>query len=205
MLGVVPEGGDGVAVEIAHHLPVGAERADAAGGAAAGVFRKQVFLAVVDGLLLGRVGVVLRTRVGLGAVETEGIGRAGAVGRVVVRIIDQHVGGDEIVHLRRMRLRNKWNRPRWVGRFRIGSKIMIERAVLVEDDHEMLDRRFRVDFMRVAMIAIAVVLTGEDRNAARDRGRTHRCCRKKPCFHFLAPDLLSQNCDVDLRQISRRR
>jgi hypothetical protein len=60
---------------------------------------------------------------------------------------------------------------------------MIERAVLVEDDHEMLDRRFRVHFMRVAMITITImitvviVLTGEDRNAARNRGRnhTHRC------------------------------
>jgi hypothetical protein len=53
---------------------------------------------------------------------------------------------------------------------------MIERAVLVEDDHQMLDRRFRVYFMRVAMIMVTitvVIIIGEDRDAARDRSRGH--------------------------------
>ncbi len=56
---------------------------------------------------------------------------------------------------------------------------MIEGAVLVEDDDEMLDRRFRVQFMRVAMVTVAImitvviVLTGEHRNAACDRSRNH--------------------------------
>ncbi|MET4151919.1 hypothetical protein ABIC08_003315 [Bradyrhizobium sp. RT9b] len=158
VLGVIPEGGGGVAVEIAHDLTVGAERTGAAGGAAAGEFRKQVFLAVVHGLLLGRVGVVLRARVGLGAVEAERIRRAGAVGRAVVRIVHQQMRVGEIVDLRRMRLRHEGDRARRIGRVRIGREVMIERAVLVEDDHEMLDRRLGVDVMRMTVMITVVIV-----------------------------------------------
>ena len=100
VLGVVPESGDGVAVEIAHHLAVGAESADAAGGAATGEFREQVVLAVVIGLLLGCIAVVLRLRVRLRAVETERVRGTGAVRRVgEVRIVEQQavVVGQEVV------------------------------------------------------------------------------------------------------------
>src|SRR5262249_10199490 len=45
VLSVVPESGDGVAVEITHHLAGGAERASAAIGALAGVRREEVVLA----------------------------------------------------------------------------------------------------------------------------------------------------------------
>jgi len=80
---------------------------------------------------------------------------------------------------------------------------MIEGTVLVEDDHEMLDRRFRGKFMRAAMIAIMtpiimialivlispIVLACEDRNAARNRhrDRNHRCGREKFCSHVCRP------------------
>jgi hypothetical protein len=74
---------------------------------------------------------------------------------------------------------------------------MVERAVLVEDDHEMLDRRFRMNLMRMAMMLVpvtaAVVVTTEivceHRNAARKgrRGRENRSRRQKPGFHFCLP------------------
>ena len=73
---------------------------------------------------------------------------------------------------------------------------MIEGAVLVEDDHEMLDRRFRMNVMRMTVVAIpaAVVIPTEivceNRNAARKgrRGRENRSRRQKFGFHFVCPE-----------------
>ncbi len=59
MLRVIPQRCDGVAVEIAHHQALGVEDASAAGAGRAGVLRKQVHLAAVEGRLLGAVGVIL--------------------------------------------------------------------------------------------------------------------------------------------------
>ena len=77
MLRVLPHRGDGVAVEIAHHLAFGAESAGAARRAPAGIFGEQIGLAAVIGLLLGGIGVVLVGGVGLGAVEAERLGGVG--------------------------------------------------------------------------------------------------------------------------------
>ena len=89
---------DGVAVEIAHHLSLGAERADAARRPLAGIFRKQVGLAAVIGLLFGRVGMVLVGGAGLRAIQPERFGGVGAIGLVgEIGIVGQQVRGDEIV------------------------------------------------------------------------------------------------------------
>src|SRR5262249_23102104 len=87
VLGVVPESGDGVAIEIAHHLTGGAEGARAAARALAGKGREAVHLATVVSRLLSAVAVALVGGVGLGAVETERIGSARAVERIEVRVV----------------------------------------------------------------------------------------------------------------------
>ena len=103
MLRVVPQGGDGVAIEVAHHLAPGAERAGAARGALAGVFREQVgILPPFVGLLLGRVGVVLVGGVGLRAVQAERSARIGAVCRVgELGLLRQQVRVGQVVDPRR--------------------------------------------------------------------------------------------------------
>ncbi|WP_410492410.1 hypothetical protein [Bradyrhizobium diazoefficiens] len=67
---------------------------------------------------------------------------------------------------------------------------MVERAVLVEDDHEMLDRRLGVDVMRmtvtiVIMIAVPTEIVRENRHGACEcrRGRENRGRRQKSGFH----------------------
>lgn len=65
----------------------------AAGAALTHVQRKEVVLAAVIGLLLGRVAVILVGRVGLGAIETERIGSGRAVGRVQVGIVAEQARG----------------------------------------------------------------------------------------------------------------
>jgi len=65
---------------------------------------------------------------------------------------------------------------------------MIERAILVEDDHEMLDRRLRMHVIRMAVIPVEVVLT-EDRRSARNRrrDRENRGRGNKSGFHSYCP------------------
>ena len=87
------------------------------------------------------------------------------------------------------------DRARRIACVRIGREVMIERAVLVEDHHEMLDRRLRMNVMRMTMVAIpaTVVVTteivGENRNAARKcrRSREIRSRRQKFGFHLCLP------------------
>jgi hypothetical protein len=75
---------------------------------------------------------------------------------------------------------------------------MIERAILIEDHHEMLDRRLGVDVVRMtvmivmSVIAIATEIVGEDGKSARERarGRENRSRRQKSRFHFFdAPEM----------------
>src|SRR6185437_10602468 len=66
---------------------LGAESACAAIGAATSIQREEVVLAAIDGLLFGRVGMALVGCVGLGAIEAERVGSAGAVSRIQVGIV----------------------------------------------------------------------------------------------------------------------
>jgi hypothetical protein len=55
----------------------------------------------------------------------------------------------------------------------------------------MLDRRFRMNLMRMAMIAVVITteIFCEHRNATRNgrRGRENRSRRQKSGFHFCVP------------------
>ena len=104
MLSVVPKGGDGVAIVIAHHHALGAEGAGAACGGVARELREQVGCAIVIGLLLRRIGVVLTSRIHLRAIDAERIGGAGAVGGVgeVAVIVEQIRIRGQIVYRRRV-------------------------------------------------------------------------------------------------------
>ena len=84
VLGVVPQAGDGVAVEVAHGeaggvgdgggAGAGGRLATAALSGGADGEREEVHLAAVEGRLLGAVGVVLVGGGRLAHVEAEGIG-----------------------------------------------------------------------------------------------------------------------------------
>src|SRR5205823_10266820 len=66
---------------------------------------------------------------------------------------------DEIVDLRRVLSRHKRRFARKILRLRIGSEIMIERNVLLEDHHQMFDRRRGLDATEI--VAVAVVIFGD--------------------------------------------
>ncbi|OIQ64276.1 hypothetical protein GALL_541740 [mine drainage metagenome] len=168
MLSIVPQAGDRVAVEIAHHLAFGAEGAGAARGASAGKLREEVRRAVVIGLLLGRIGMALIGRVRLCAIEAERIGGVAAVGGVgeVAVIVEQIRIRGQIIHRRRVAVRLEDGLARGIGRIRVGREVVVKRPVLVEDDHEMLDRgRGPRLVLRATMMAVVVVPT-EIRTAA---------------------------------------
>jgi hypothetical protein len=84
MLGVIPHGGDGVAVIIAHDLALGAECAGRTLGSLAGVGGEKVHGEIVVGRLLGGVAVVLRLRGRLGAVEAEGAAASAPLAALVL-------------------------------------------------------------------------------------------------------------------------
>ena len=131
-LRVVPQPGHGVAVVVVHdqagRLVVGGRA-----GTDPGLLHELVHQAAVHGLLLGGVGVVLVAGQGLRRGQPLGIGRVGIVGQ-------QRRG--QAVHARRPRLGVE-GIPVGVGRVRVGGEIVIETDVLLEDHHEMLDRRGR--------------------------------------------------------------
>ena len=139
VLRVVPVGGDGIAVEVAHHRVPRARRRLVA--ELARVERRLrveahelVHEAAVARLLLGGVLVVLIAGVGLGAIDAERLGR--------VRIsLDQR--RREAVDRGRSPPRVKGRLPGRVERRRIGREVGVERVILLEDHHQVLDRRLR--------------------------------------------------------------
>src|SRR6202000_271194 len=139
VVGIVPQGAEGVAVVIAHDLALGAERAAAAGRAVTGVEREQIGRTVVLGLLFRGVAVVLVGGGDLRHVETERVGRAGAVRRVgEVRVVGQQAGGvDGVVVGLRVLLGVEGRLADRVGRVGIGAEIMVERDVLAIDDDQV--------------------------------------------------------------------
>ena len=140
-LRVIPQRGDGVAVVVAHHQSVGTEGAGAADGVVAGMQREEVGLAVVVGLLFRRVAVILAFGIGLGAIQAERIDRVDAIGRVELVGIRKEQAGIQAFDLRRERPGVERRLAVRVGRMRIGGEVVIEGAVLVEDHHQVLDRR----------------------------------------------------------------
>jgi hypothetical protein len=132
---------DGVAVEIAHHLALGGERAGAGRTAFAGEFGEQVRTARIIGLLFGGVGVVLVGGVGLAAIQPERGRGGGAVGGGGVGIARQQPGVGQRVGARRAGGGGEGGLTGDVGGLGVGREIMVERDVLVEQHDEVLDRR----------------------------------------------------------------
>ena len=140
VLGVVPQPGDGVAVVVVHDDAGRAEYSPGAGaGARLGVLDELVHLPVVHGLLLRRVAVVLvgGERLGVGQplrVVLVGVVRQQRADRAALRDL-----GVQAVHGRRARLGGERGAVR-VRRVRVGAEVVVERHVLVEDHHDVLDR-----------------------------------------------------------------
>ena len=145
VLGVVPQPGDGVAVEVVHDDAGRAVLDAAAGGRGRvlGLLDEHVHLAVVLRQLLRRVAVVL--------VRGERLGVAQPLRVVLVRVVrqqraDRPALGDlrvEAVDRRRALLGGEGGAVR-VRRVRVGAEVVVERLVLVEDHHDVLDRRRRL-------------------------------------------------------------
>ena len=145
VLGVVPQRGHGVAVEVVHD-DAGRAVLDAAAvgrGRGLGLLDEHVHLPVVLGLLLRRVAVVL-----VGG-ERLGVGQPLRV--VLVRVVrqqraDRAALGDlrvEAVDGRGALLSGERGAVR-VRRVRVGAEVVVERHVLVEDHHDVLDRGRRL-------------------------------------------------------------
>src|SRR6266478_5754262 len=76
---------------------------------------------------------------GLRTIEAERVGRAGAVGRVEIRIIVEEVSG-EAVDAGSVRGGREGRFARRVGRLGISTKIMVKGFILPEDHDDVLDR-----------------------------------------------------------------
>src|SRR5207244_4160405 len=97
----------------------------------AGVLDELVHQAAVGGLLLGRVVVVLVAGQGLGSVEP-------------LRVAQVGVGGEQglvqPVHARCVTPGPEYGLPLGVGGDGVGSEVVVEGDVFLEDDDQVLDR-----------------------------------------------------------------
>ena len=129
VLRVVPQCGDGVAVEVVH------DRARVASGCGgAGRLDEGVHQAAVVGLLLGRVGVVLVAGQRLRGREADRIDQVG--------VVEAQEGREAVDRRRPLAIREPPLAPQ-VGGVRIGPEVMVEGDVLLEDHDEVLNRRDR--------------------------------------------------------------
>ena len=163
MLGVIPQGGDGVAVIIAHHqrLAADAGRRRTRGSdegretihppIVIGAFLRAFVVPLIRGQRLGRRQAERVRRPG--AVDLAVVGRC-RIGGVAVGIVVEEIQarerremmvhverGGEAVDLRRARRRHELRLAGQVEGVRIGAEIVVERDVFLEDDDDMLDRR----------------------------------------------------------------
>jgi len=144
ILRVVPHGRRGVPVKVAHDQPGGLRHSRTARrrSGRSRVFRIQILRTTIGCLLLGLVVVVHVVGHSLRTIQTEGIGRARSVSRIQVGVVGQQRRA-QTVHCRRVR---RWNKPglaRGIRCVRVSSKIVVERNVLVENHHQMLNWRRR--------------------------------------------------------------
>ena len=149
-------------------------------GRGLGLLDEHVHLAVVLGQLLRRVAVVLvgGERLGVGQplrVVLVRVARQQRADRAALR--DLRV---EAVHVRRARLGGERGAVR-VRRGRVGAEVVVERHVLVEDHHNVLDRGRRavVVFVKRLGHARGGVVPGEG-HLRRGRARARRGgCRRR--------------------------
>src|SRR6185312_760831 len=105
---------------------------------------KKIHLAAVEGHLLGLIAVVLVCRSCLIATQPERVGTARSVGGVE----KIWIGGKEISGQAFDR-GSAWQRCEfwlalWIERVRIGREVVVERNVLLKDDHDVPDRILRL-------------------------------------------------------------
>ncbi|WLC12532.1 hypothetical protein [Bradyrhizobium elkanii] len=84
---------------------------------------------------------------------------------------------------------------------------MIERAVLVENNDEMLDRRLGVDVVRMMIVAVIALVVVLSCGAAHHRSGSNQTDsdRRKNLAFTVVPLLFLRIYDVDLRQVIHRR
>ena len=98
----------------------------------------------MEGHLFGAVIVILIRGMGLAAIETEGVYRAGSISRIHrVGIVREQYGGQS-VHGGRVGSGDELGFAGWIFGMRIGAEVVVERDVFREDHDEMLDRSNRL-------------------------------------------------------------
>ena len=140
MLSVVPESSDGVAVEVSEVKTFGSRdwRSIRWRASSANIQGEEVHQAHVHSGLLGSIGVILIVRGRLRTVKPERIRSACQVRRVQVGVVCEQPAGKSI---------DGWGSPlRMEGRLAWGiqgvwirAEVMIERDVLLKDNHYVLD------------------------------------------------------------------
>ena len=127
-LRIIPLRGHGVAVKIAHHFVT----------ARAGVQRKQIHQAGIKCQLLRGIVVILIGGDGSRAVNPKWTRGPGAVGWIEIGIEIQQ-GTAKTVHRRRVGRRLKLWFAHRIGRDRIGSEIVVEGNVFLENHYQVLN------------------------------------------------------------------
>ncbi len=140
LLRVVPQRRDRVAIVVAHDQAGCARdrRRSRRRPGSAGVEREQIHQAAIEGELFGRVVMILVIRGSLGAVQAKRIGGAGQVKRIEVGVVGQKSEGQPI-DIRGAGSRVKRGLSRWIHRVGVGAEVMVERNVLLKNNHDVLD------------------------------------------------------------------
>jgi hypothetical protein len=131
-LRIVPQRGDGIAVEIGHHRGPVIATADADD---AGRLDEFVHQPAIDRLLLVGVVVVHIAGEGFGPLEPKRLQQ--------VRVVRQQAGVEQRIGRRRVFGGNKTGLVLRVCREWVGPKIVVEADVFAKNDDDVLDRRLR--------------------------------------------------------------
>jgi hypothetical protein len=135
MLGVVPQRSHSVAIVIAHDEALSFVEIITAALGSPIELNEFVHQPVAHGFLLTRIIVALIADDGFFARHPKGLDR--------IRVV-RHQRPAQAVHTKGAVARTTWNEQGLsarIGGIRIGGEVMIERNVLLEDDHQMSDRR----------------------------------------------------------------
>src|SRR5258707_8625417 len=131
VLGIVPESGDGVAVEISHHVCLRAGQSPIGSRTITDGLHEQVHVAAIESALLVSVVMVLVASSGMRTVQAERI--------YLVRVVIEQSGCEKPIHRGCTASRNESRLARRIGGERVGPKVVIKRYVFLEYDDEVFD------------------------------------------------------------------